>query len=269
LPRLTSLGVSFDNNYDTFPVRNSGSGSVDLTNITVDLVVEDQLIHGHIFKVGNPMDHFSFTTGLNGCPGMIRTAISAQGKKCIAATNAGYFDMNTGACLGTLVEDSQVIQLGSDPVPRATFGMLSSGEYISGYFPSSSVADMKPITMIQGQLWIVRNGTSYVDASAKIEGASFDELNLKAPRTAVGYDAAGSLMILTVDGSEYLMKGVTMYGLAEVALAYGIVDLINLDGGGSTTAVYNGALINTPSDTCPNGVGTCSRLVTSIACVRA
>ncbi|GFO20736.1 N-acetylglucosamine-1-phosphodiester alpha-n-acetylglucosaminidase [Plakobranchus ocellatus] len=49
----------------------------------------------------------------------------------------------------------------------------------------------------------------------------------------------------------------------------GIVNAINLDGGGSVTVLANGNLINRPSDRCPDDFVKCEREVSTVVCVHA
>lgn len=69
------------------------------------------------------------------------------------------------------------------------------------------------------------------------------------PRTAVGIGADGrTVYLVTVDGRQEASVGMTLVELAEFMVALGAVDVLNLDGGGSTTAVVGGRVVNTPSD---------------------
>ena len=63
------------------------------------------------------------------------------------------------------------------------------------------------------------------------------------PRTAVGIDASGSkLIIVVVDGRQpNYSDGANMQELADILLENGAVDALNLDGGGSSTLVIEGA----------------------------
>lgn len=58
--------------------------------------------------------------------------------------------------------------------------------------------------------------------------------------------------------------------MADLLVDLGVQNAINLDGGGSATAVQNGTVVNFPSDECPaayHGVTTsCERAVTSVTC---
>jgi hypothetical protein len=75
------------------------------------------------------------------------------------------------------------------------------------------------------------------------------------PRTAIALDRdARRLVIVAVDGRQpNYSEGVTLAELAEIILAYGGSTALNLDGGGSTTLVAEGAsggpvLLNSPID---------------------
>ena len=76
------------------------------------------------------------------------------------------------------------------------------------------------------------------------------------PRTAVGIAANGTrLLLITVDGRQKpYSDGMTLRELANLMLALGARDAINLDGGGSTTLVYKEprsrqlTIANRPSD---------------------
>ena len=68
------------------------------------------------------------------------------------------------------------------------------------------------------------------------------------PRTIAGVDAQGRTVLITVDGRSAGDLGLSVPEAADVARSLGLVDAINLDGGGSTTMVVNGSVISHPSD---------------------
>ncbi|MFC0271755.1 phosphodiester glycosidase family protein [Metabacillus herbersteinensis] len=87
-----------------------------------------------------------------------------------------------------------------------------------------------------------------------------------APRTAVGFSEDGKKMFLaSVDGRQTDSRGMTYKELAELMKEYGAYNVLNLDGGGSTTMVArkpgneNAEVVNQPSDgferSVPNGIG--------------
>ena len=68
------------------------------------------------------------------------------------------------------------------------------------------------------------------------------------PRTIAGVDARGRILLVTVDGRATTSLGLSIAESAAVAQSLGMRDAINLDGGGSTTMVVDGVVINKPSD---------------------
>ena len=69
------------------------------------------------------------------------------------------------------------------------------------------------------------------------------------PRTVVGTDAAGDLWLVTIDGrNAELSVGMTFAELQRLARRLKLQNALNLDGGGSTTMVVHGAVVNHPSD---------------------
>ena len=64
-------------------------------------------------------------------------------------------------------------------------------------------------------------------------------------RTAVGILPNGHLLFVVVDRTS-LFDGMTMYELKELMIELGCVAALNLDGGGSSTMVFNGNIVNTP-----------------------
>lgn len=72
---------------------------------------------------------------------------------------------------------------------------------------------------------------------------------VRHPRTAIGMLSDGRVLLLTVDGRQPgHSEGMTLRELTDLLRALGATDAINLDGGGSTTLVILGEVMNRPSD---------------------
>ncbi|HLM50615.1 MAG TPA: phosphodiester glycosidase family protein [Solirubrobacteraceae bacterium] len=99
---------------------------------------------------------------------------------------------------------------------------------------------------------LVRDGRVAVRSGA--EGFSapglYERFVLGAnPRTLAGVTAAGTLLLVTVDGrAPGFSAGVSLPRAAELMRDLGARDAVNLDGGGSTTMAIRGAVVNRPSD---------------------
>lgn len=76
-----------------------------------------------------------------------------------------------------------------------------------------------------------------------------------APRSAVGLDNQGHLILCTVEG-RYSPRsvGVSLSGLASLLVELGATDALNFDGGGSTQMVVGGELVSRPSEPEPRAV---------------
>ncbi len=107
------------------------------------------------------------------------------------------------------------------------------------------------------ELWHAVGGGPRLLTSGKIALSYYDErfrADVRAgtrPRTAAGIDKDGRLILLVVDNVN---KGMTLGELAKVMSKLGVVDAMNLDGGGSSTLVIAGRHMNQPSDGVPRSV---------------
>jgi Phosphodiester glycosidase len=77
----------------------------------------------------------------------------------------------------------------------------------------------------------------------------FTPLCNRNPRTAIGWTSNGRVLLVVIDGRQPRWSvGSTLRELAETMRKLGAVDALNLDGGGSSTMVVRGELVNRPSD---------------------
>lgn len=81
------------------------------------------------------------------------------------------------------------------------------------------------------------------------------------PRTAIGYLGKNHYVFVVSDGRTSESAGLSLYELASFMKSLGVVDAYNLDGGGSSTMVFKGEIINTPTT---NGHSTEERAVSDI-----
>jgi hypothetical protein len=110
-------------------------------------------------------------------------------------------------------------------------------------------------SVVNGGPMLVRNGRVHV--TPRVDGfvrptnpSTYYGFSAKRnPRTFAGVDAQGRTLLVTVDGRSTSSLGLTIVETAAVARALGMRDALNLDGGGSTTTVVGGEVINQPSDT--------------------
>lgn len=80
----------------------------------------------------------------------------------------------------------------------------------------------------------------------RLSGPSFVEA--RHPRTMIGVDRRGDIWLVVVDGRQTASAGMAFSDLQRLADRLQLTDALNLDGGGSTTMVVKGRVVNRPSD---------------------
>ena len=106
-----------------------------------------------------------------------------------------------------------------------------------------------PATLIGGWPRILRDGRDISPDAAGVEGTISRNAEMRHPRTAVGFSRdSATLYLLTVDGRSTASVGMTLTELAGIMRRLGAWQALNFDGGGSTTMVVEGVVMNKPSD---------------------
>jgi hypothetical protein len=106
-----------------------------------------------------------------------------------------------------------------------------------------------PAMIIGGWPRILRDGENVASDASTVEGTLSGNAEARHPRTAVGFSRDSStLLLLTVDGRSENSGGMTLVELANVMRELGAWQAMNFDGGGSTTMVIDGKVVNHPSD---------------------
>jgi len=80
----------------------------------------------------------------------------------------------------------------------------------------------------------------------RLSGPAF--ITARHPRTMIGVDRRGDIWLAVVDGRQAVSAGMTFEDLQRLADRLQLVDALNLDGGGSSTMVVGGRVVNRPSD---------------------
>jgi len=99
---------------------------------------------------------------------------------------------------------------------------------------------------IGGGPLLVREGAPVYRAN---EAFTTSQLAPRGPRSAVGQRADGSVLFVATDGRQPgYSVGMTNFELAQTLVRLGAVRGMALDGGGSSTLAFEGAVLNRPSD---------------------
>lgn len=180
--------------------------------------------------------------------GKAQTTLQAvQEHKAAIGVNAGGFADGGGKrypLSNTIVDGQYVTGFEASYADLFFVGMNDKNKLIGGKFASKDQLDAKS----------PKFGASFVPIL--LRGGAAQPIPLKwqvsprrAPRTVIANYKDDQLLILVTDGyNEAGSSGATLAELQDILKGYGAVDAYNLDGGGSSSLVFNGKLINKPSD---------------------
>lgn len=184
------------------------------------------------------------------------TALAACGN-AVAAINGSFFNMRApyGSVNYLRVDGSELAPNALDSYEnpgggRSTRQRGAVATWHGGLYVLKSDALRAWEQLIAAEDVVTTGPMLLVDGQPEAVVADTFNTN-RHPRTAVGRRADGTVLLVVADGRNGLAAGLSMTELQQVMAALGCRDAVNLDGGGSTTMVVRGTVVNHPSD---NGV---------------
>ena len=189
------------------------------------------------------------------------------------AVVAGFFLRDPYRPLGELWIDGRL--LGHEPVAAPYAARRASVVIDDGdvRLVERDAAPARPLgDLVQAGPLLVVDGTIVFDADDDREGFSagagqFDSdiTDGRYPRAALGVSSE-SLVTLVCDGRRSNVDGgLSLLELAQAMVELGAESAINLDGGGSTTLVHRGHLLNRPYSTQDQPAPESRQIVTALA----
>ena len=146
----------------------------------------------------------------------VRSTVQDTVKKrkygCHLASNAGFFNTYDGECLGNIVSDGRIIQ-SAHGIANANFGIRQDGTIVVGYISEQDLQNRtNPFRqLIAGVIWLVRNGTNYVNESKFIECSEHEDtgkmdtfVDVLSARSAIGHDSEGRVVMAQVEGQTHV-----------------------------------------------------------------
>lgn len=237
-PGRPQLTMSADGRLVAGPLPWSGSFTANGARIPVTAVND-----------APPADGLALYTPAYGA----RTEPSARTELVVGAA-AGVASLNQPAVL-----QLRGVRSGAGPIPAD--GAVLSGDGVAGQQLRDIWAHRPTGAPASAELMV----TSPVDAVVSLgaepvvlrdgkRALPWRDPNLiypRQPHTLVGWNKAGDIYLIAVDGRQPGSDGVTMAEAADFLLDLGVTDAVNLDGGGGTTFVAGGSVWNRPSDSDP------------------
>ena len=160
-------------------------------------------------------------------------AILAINGDFYGAQNSGYVLRNGTVYRDTSSGDQEDLVINSD----GSFSIINESET-----SLSTVADEGALQVLSFGPALIEDGEIVVDTNDEVGKAMASN-----PRTAIAEIEPLHYLFVVADGRTSESEGLTLYQMAEFLQSLGVETAYNLDGGGSSTMVFNGTVINNPT----------------------
>lgn len=160
-----------------------------------------------------------------------------------------------------IIDNDQVIAIRTNDttIPKKGYVLSGHGKTYMTLFNNLKVGDTVKVRVKLSPDWLgegivqglgggprlVKDGQVMI--TGKAERFQADILYGRAPRTALGITADNHLLMVAIDGRSEDSIGMSLQEMAELMVALGAQQAMNLDGGKSTTFVLRDQVFNTPS----------------------
>jgi hypothetical protein len=217
----------------------------------------------HLLEVNPQKFSLVAARALDKCVGRENVLSLSQRKKALGGVNGGYFDIGVheGAPSGILKVEGQ--WYGLPFRARGAIGWSTTGKeilfdrvlthlegidfHIDPQIDKTTAERWDAMDHIVGGVpLLIKGGKRITDFFFETSCETF--ITLRHARTAVGLLPNGNLVFVVVDGKQPgFSLGMTMDELVIFMEQLGCTDALNLDGGGSSTFIYENEVINQPT----------------------
>ncbi|MNP25077.1 hypothetical protein D3C76_1178700 [compost metagenome] len=217
--------------------------------ISIELFkVNPGVYRGYAMKVKlKDTNAMSMSLGKDTIGGSETTLQAVKREGAIAGINAGGFADQNGQRypLSTTVLNGKYLTGFESSYKDLSFvGLNTSGKLIGGKFYNK-----KDLDKLQPKFGATFVPVLLQDGHKLPIPAKWQTSPARAPRTVIGNYKDDQLLILVVDGyNENGGSGATLQELQNKLQQMGVRDAYNLDGGGSSSLILNGRVVNKPSD---------------------
>ena len=172
-----------------------------------------------------------------------KTSEMAAAHNAILAVNGDYYGASRQGYViknGVIYRDTARKDTSYDDLviySDGSFGIVNESQVTAQQLLDSGVVNLFAFGPA-----LVQNGQIAVSQNQEVGRAMANN-----PRTAIGIVDDLHYIIVVSDGRTNQSEGLSLYQLAQVMQQYGCVTAYNLDGGGSSTMVFNGEVVNNPT----------------------
>lgn len=220
----------------------SGISAEDMNGIELKDVSNDSYT-GKLLIINDPSRVKLVSSPRLGTSGATTSQIVAE-NDAVAGINAGGFQDDAlgtgGKPAGLVIEDGQ-LRTTNTGASYSLVGMDKDNKMVvSNSMTYSKCQQLNLRCAVSFGPVIIINGNATIKSGTGGLGMQ--------PRTAIAQRKDGAILMLVIDGRQKGSLGATLRQVQDILLDNGAYNAFNLDGGASTTMVYNGNVVNSPSD---------------------
>jgi len=188
-----------------------------------------------------------------------KTSVIAGETNAILAINGDYYGARkTGYIIrnGAIYRSTSYDSSQQDLVIYAdgSFGIITEGE-----ISVEKLLQNGAVQVLSFGPALIQNGAVAVSKNEEV-----DKAMISNPRTVLCMIDDLHYLLVVADGRTSESTGLSLYEMAQFLQTLGVKTAYNLDGGGSSTMVFNGKVINNPTT---NGRQITERSVSDIVCI--
>jgi exopolysaccharide biosynthesis protein len=163
----------------------------------------------------------------------------------VAGVNGGGFDDPEGlgngfAPIGAIVSGGNILYTDqTSSIQQHIVGFTNDGTLIIGKYSLNELLDLNVTEAVSFYPRVIANGKPLITSGDGGWG--------RAPRTAVGQKADGTVIFIVIDGRQTSSVGATLKEVQDLFLEDEVINAGFLDGGASSEMVVNNELITNPS----------------------
>jgi len=197
---------------------------------------------GYLIKVGDPARVKLVATDQIGSMGL-KVGEFVDKYHAVAGINAGGFsdpggESRGGTPTGILITGGQ-IRYKDDLPGYSLIGLDKNNVLVLGRYTLKEIEELGIRDAVTFGPFLIVNGEPMIKVGDGGWGI--------APRTAIAQTKDGTILMLVIDGRQIGSLGATLKDVQTILLEHGAYNAANLDGGSSSTLVFNGEIKNKPS----------------------
>ncbi len=185
-----------------------------------------------------------------------KTSTIAEDNNAILAINGDYYGARNS---GFVVRNGTIYRTSVSSASQEDLVINSDGSFSIITEGSTDITSLDALQVHSFGPALIVNGEISVDTNDEVGKAKASN-----PRTAICEIEPLHYLFVVSDGRTTESKGLSLYEFAQFLTQFNVKTAYNLDGGGSSTMVFNGNLVNNPTT---SGNSIKERSISDVICI--